>query len=65
MIAVLMVMSDMDLLHDELGFWLGWFGLDLVSLVMVCSRCEACVHVLATGEMLVSVDHLWLQVRLL
>jgi hypothetical protein len=32
MIAVLMVMSDMDLSHDELGFWLGWFGLDLVGL---------------------------------
>jgi hypothetical protein len=29
-----------------LGFW---FGLDLVGLVVVGSRCEACVHVLATG----------------
>jgi hypothetical protein len=28
MIAVLTVMSDMDLSHD----WLGWFGLDLVGL---------------------------------
>jgi hypothetical protein len=27
--AVLMVMSDMDLSHDNLGFW---FGLDLVGL---------------------------------
>jgi hypothetical protein len=32
MIAVLTVMSDMDLSHDLLGCWLGWFGLDLVSL---------------------------------
>jgi hypothetical protein len=32
MIAVLMVMSDMDLSHDWLGFWLGWFGLDPVGL---------------------------------
>jgi hypothetical protein len=65
MIAVLTVMSDMDLSHDQLGFWLGWFGLDLVGLVMVCSRYEACVHVLATGGMPVSVGHLWPQVRLL
>jgi hypothetical protein len=32
---------------------------------MLCSRCEACVHVLATGGMLVSIDRFWLQVRLL
>jgi hypothetical protein len=32
MIAVLMLMSDMDLSHDLLGFWLGWFGLGLVGL---------------------------------
>jgi hypothetical protein len=38
-----------------LGFW---FGLNLVGLVMVCSRCEAWVHVLATGGMSVSVGHL-------
>jgi hypothetical protein len=25
--------------------WDLWFGLDLVDLVMVCSRCEAWVHV--------------------
>jgi hypothetical protein len=30
--------------------------LDLVYLVMVCSRCEAWVHVLAIGGMTVSVD---------
>ncbi len=51
-----------------LGFldWDLWFGLCLVDLVMVCSRCEAWVHVLATGGMPVSVDHFWwLQVRLL
>jgi hypothetical protein len=29
MIAVLMVMCNMDLSHDNLGFW---FGLDLVGL---------------------------------
>jgi hypothetical protein len=41
----------------------GWdSGLDLVGLVMVCSRCEAWVHVLAIGGMPVSVGHLWLQV---
>jgi hypothetical protein len=51
MIAVLTVMSDMDLSHDYLGFLVGisswdlWFGLDLVDLAMVCSRCEAWVHV--------------------
>jgi hypothetical protein len=37
--------------------WDLWFGLDLVDLVMVCSRCEAWVHVLTTGGMPVSVDH--------
>ncbi len=37
--------------------WDLWFGLDLVNLVMVCSRCEPWVHVLATGGMPVSVDH--------
>jgi hypothetical protein len=31
--------------------------LDLVDLVMVCSRCEVWVHVLATGGMPVSIDH--------
>jgi hypothetical protein len=30
--GTLTVMSDMDLSHDYLGFWLGWFGLDLVGL---------------------------------
>jgi hypothetical protein len=59
MIDVLTVMSDTDLSHDWLGFW---FGLDLVDLVMVSSRCEAWVHVLATGGMPVRVGHLWLQV---
>jgi hypothetical protein len=39
----------------------GWdSGLDLVSLVMVCSRCEVWVHVLATCGMPVSVGRLWL-----
>jgi hypothetical protein len=51
-------MSDMDLSHDLLGFWLGWFGLDLVGLVMLCSRCEVCVHIFATGGMSGSVGHL-------
>jgi hypothetical protein len=32
MIVVLTVMSDIDLSDDQLGFWLGWFGLDLVGL---------------------------------
>jgi len=47
MIAVLTVMSDMDLSHDQLGIsgWDLWFGLCLVDLVMVCSRCEVWVHV--------------------
>jgi hypothetical protein len=31
--------------------------LKLVDLIMVCSRCEAWVHVLAIGGMPVSVDH--------
>jgi hypothetical protein len=31
-------------------------NLDLVDLVMVCSRCEVWVHVLAIGGMPVSVD---------
>jgi hypothetical protein len=57
-IAVLTIMSDMDLSHDLLGFWLGWFGLDLVGLVMLCSRCEVCVHIFATGGMSGSVGHL-------
>jgi hypothetical protein len=37
-------------------FWvqLIWFG--------VCSRCEACVHGLAIGEMPVSVGRFWLHV---
>jgi hypothetical protein len=29
---MLTVMSGMDLSHDYLGFWLGWFGLGLVDL---------------------------------
>jgi hypothetical protein len=35
MLAMLMVMSDMDLSHDELGFgWIGFgFGFILVELV--------------------------------
>jgi hypothetical protein len=37
--------------------WDFWFGLDLVDLVMMCSRCEAWVHVLATGWMPMSIDH--------
>jgi hypothetical protein len=41
----------------------GWdSGLGWIQLVwiMVCSRCEAWVHVLATGGMPVSVGRLWL-----
>jgi hypothetical protein len=40
-----------------------WVGTSRSGLV--CSRCEACVHVLATSGMPVSIGHLWLQVRLL
>jgi hypothetical protein len=46
----------------EISGWDFWFGLDLVGLVVVCSRCEAWVHVLATDGMPVSVGPLWLLV---
>jgi hypothetical protein len=42
---------------DGIFGWDLWFGLDLVDLVMVCSRWEAWVHILATSGMPVSVDH--------
>jgi hypothetical protein len=47
MIAMLTVMSDMDLFTRLVGIsgWDLWFGLDLVDLVMVCTRCEDWVHV--------------------
>jgi hypothetical protein len=42
--------------HGPFTRLVGIFGWDLVDLVMVCSRCEAWVHVLTTGGMPVSVD---------
>jgi hypothetical protein len=43
------------------GIWFGWDGSGWVQSVwfMVCNRCEACVHVLATGGMPVSVSCFW------
>jgi hypothetical protein len=60
MIVVLTVMSNMDLSHDKLGLWLGWFWLGLSGSSWFGSWYEAGVKPvcmvlgLATGGMPVS-----------
>jgi hypothetical protein len=65
MIAVLTVMSDMDLSHYYSGFgWIGFgLGLSWSSLFGVCNRWKlvSIALILATRVRLVSLSRFWLQ----
>jgi hypothetical protein len=63
MIAMLTVISDMDLSHDQWGFWLDWFRFGFTLVELVCNKWKLVSIVMffgATRVRLVSLGQFWL-----